>query len=465
MRNYNQSTLAIAKTLEGIKQDDADDWAQAVATMGDIYETSWITIAATGSSSSQEGIYSTVPERYKARALRDHGFHVRENLPEFAEPFNPIHEYDSWPLLRRAWVYQERQLSPRMIHFSQHQIFWSCNSSFQSQDEWYSSRWDIRRKKSLEEWKSIVSEYSGLKLTYESDRLPAIAAIVLRAMQNRPGDTYIAGMWRDTLIPDLFWYTVNLQARPRSTYSIPTWSWASASGEIQHFIREQSFQQVAQLLDVTFTSIGMPHMGKVEDASITLQGPAYSLPKSTCSNFGESVAGTCWSDIDVRLTSDIRCTVYRDFDWQAVKPPIGPDHDLTVLFLCEELGDSARVGQHFGGMILKAVEADAFERVGFVQIYPDPSKYGYPSDKESSDEECVEPAEDDEGGVDDEEIKDDNTAHKGAVYFSATRPLLGAERVEIDDVDIEDESSGSDGDDHTVSSFVRALPVQTFRIA
>jgi len=460
--------MYIAKPLEGIKQDDVEDWTEAAATMGDIYENSWITIAATGSHSSQKGIYSTVSDRYKARALENHEFQVRETLPGFSDPYQQFWKYDNWPLLRRAWVYQERQLSTRIVHFGQQQILWACNSSFQSQDGWYPSKWNPSIKKSLSDWTYIVSEYSALQLSYESDRLAAIAAIVLRVMQIRPDDTYIAGMWRETLIPDLFWYTVNLQARPHSTYNIPTWSWASASGQVQHYIREELFQQVAQVLDVTFTSIGMPHMGKVEDACITLQGPACSLPKSAHSISGNIIAAKLWQDIDPPLMSAIGCTVYNDFDWQAVKPPVGSDHELTILFLCEELGDSARVGQHFGGMVLKAVENDAFERVGFVHIYPDPSKYEYPSSEESSDEESseegAEAAKDDEDGEDDERMNDKNKAHKGAVYFSVTVPHVGAERVETDDVDIEDGTSGSDSDDHTVSSFVRALPVQTFRI-
>jgi len=456
----------ITKRSEGIKQDDGDDWAEAAATMGDIYEASWITIAATWSDSSQKGIYSTVSDRFKARALENHDFQVREALPGFPAGLPKSQELHHWPLLRRAWVFQEQQLSPRVVHFGEHQIFWACNSSFQSQDGWHHSKWNPGQKKSLSDWNSIVTEYSDLQLTYESDRLPAIAAIVLRAMQIRQHDTYIAGMWKDTLIPDLLWYTINLQARPRSTYSIPTWSWASASGGVQHYIREEPFQQIAQVLDVICTSIGMPHMGQVEDAYITLQGPACSLPKSAYPILGKKIEAKLWHHIDVPLMSDIRYSVFGDFDWQAVKPPVGSDHELTVLFLCEELGDPARVGQHFGGIVLEAVENDAYERVGFVHIYPDPIEYGYPSSKESSDkessEEGAEAAEDDGGGVDDEEINDDNTAHKGAVYFSATIPHIGAERVEIDD--IEDGTSGSDGDDHTVSSFVRALPVQTFRI-
>jgi hypothetical protein len=49
-------------------------------------------------------------------------------------------------------------------------------------------------------WHRMVEAYSGLALTYASDRLPAIAAIVERKMQLRQDDIYIAGMWTSSLL-------------------------------------------------------------------------------------------------------------------------------------------------------------------------------------------------------------------------------------------------------------------------
>jgi hypothetical protein len=455
--NHAHNLLFAAKLSQGIKQDDADDWAEAAATMGDIYEMSWITIAATGSDSSQKGIYSAVSDRYKARTLQGHDFQVREALPDFTER---IRENDNWPLLRRAWVYQERQLSPRTVHFGQQQIFWACNSSFQSQDGWYPSRLNPGKKKSLLDWKCIVSEYSALQLSYESDRLPAIAAIVLRVMQVRPRDTYIAGMWKETLMPDLSWYVSELQDRPRYKHRLPTWSWASASGKVDHFILNTPFVQVVQLLDVKFTYIGAPHLGQVEDASITLQGPSCPLPDSAYPILHGDVMAPASEGILVSSTSDIGYTLWMDFAWQATKPATGSDDNLTVLFLCEQVRESVCVGQVYGGMILKAVGANAFERVGFITIGPDTSGYSEESHEQDSDEGN---SDEGTGDEDDEETHNETMAHKGAVFFSATKPLVGAERIEIDDIGIEDESDGSDSDD-AVFAFVHALPVRTFTI-
>jgi len=455
--NDIRKLLDVTKLLKGIKQDDADDWVEAAATMGDIYEKSWITIAATGSSNSRKGIYSAVSDRYKARALQDHDFHVREDLTSFG------HGLESWPLLTRAWAYQERQLSPRMVHFGQEQIFWACNLNFKSQDGWYSSAsfFNPHRKTSLSDWYGMVAAYSGLQLTYESDRLPAIAAIVQRVMRIRPHDTYIAGMWKDTLIPDLLWYVMSLQARPRSTYCIPTWSWASASGEIRNVVGDRPFQQLVQLLDVTFTPIGTPHIGQVEGARITLQGPTCRFPESAFPILRQSVAATGDTDINVPLTSGIRCTISRDFDWQVVEPPVGSDHDLIILFLCKCLRDPWNLQKWHYGMIIRAVEDEVFERVGFGHIYLDSDGDSHHSSEDISDKESSE--------VNDEEADVKNMAHEGAVYFFPARPGASffptrsefeARTIEIQNAGMEHEINSDD----MLSSFVRALPIQTFTI-
>ena len=57
----------------------------------------------------------------------------------------------------------------------------------------------------VDRWHKLVNMYSGLDLTYASDRLPAIAAIVEREMRLRLDDVYIAGMWKKSLLSDLAW--------------------------------------------------------------------------------------------------------------------------------------------------------------------------------------------------------------------------------------------------------------------
>lgn len=34
-----------------------------------------------------------------------------------------------WPLLQRAWGFQERMLSPRVLHFAREELIWECQEA------------------------------------------------------------------------------------------------------------------------------------------------------------------------------------------------------------------------------------------------------------------------------------------------------------------------------------------------
>jgi hypothetical protein len=101
-------------------QDDDDDWKEAAATMAIIYERANLTIAATWAENSDCGLFASDQERYKARKLEDHELYIQER----GSLFPPPHSTNSYnfPLLNRAWVYQERLLSSRMVHFGKDQV-------------------------------------------------------------------------------------------------------------------------------------------------------------------------------------------------------------------------------------------------------------------------------------------------------------------------------------------------------
>jgi hypothetical protein len=48
---------------------------------------------------------------------------MREYYNEHSALAGPSH---TWPLLKRAWVFQERLLSPRLLHFSFGELIWEC---------------------------------------------------------------------------------------------------------------------------------------------------------------------------------------------------------------------------------------------------------------------------------------------------------------------------------------------------
>jgi hypothetical protein len=91
----------------------------------------------------------------------------------------------------------------------------------------------FRKEQLYAQWKTvIVQEYTGKKLTYGTDRLPALSGLAKVFMRNLK-DTYFAGLWHGDMHRGLLWYgTGDFKVSP--TYRAPTWSWASVDGPITH---------------------------------------------------------------------------------------------------------------------------------------------------------------------------------------------------------------------------------------
>jgi len=80
-------------------------------------------------------------------------------------------------------------------------------------------------------WLKIVSQYTKLDLTKETDRIMALSGLAKAASMNRnSSDRYLAGMWEEDLDESLLWAVPWAHKRPvtRSPQSSnPTWSWTS----------------------------------------------------------------------------------------------------------------------------------------------------------------------------------------------------------------------------------------------
>lgn len=238
-----------------IIQDSPQDWAQESTKMADIYQNSYLTIAATKSSNSAGGLFTTPDSRFKEHSFsvtdrggRERSLHCRQSQNHwFGSSFLRKEETPVPPLLQRAWVYQERVLSPRTLHFGHQEVLWecmsqtSCECSLWPQPEQACPRFDCRSQSRIrgwtaqdlvKEWHRAVSEYSTLALTKSSDRLPAIAGIARQMQKLRRGEDYFAGLWRESCLEDLLWFH-NCQQGPggyrecvRDTLCAPSWSWA-----------------------------------------------------------------------------------------------------------------------------------------------------------------------------------------------------------------------------------------------
>jgi hypothetical protein len=89
----------------------------------------------------------------------------------------------------------------------------------------------------LTSWLEVVEEYSKLRLTRQSDRLPALTGVTT-VFQKKLGCGYLSGIWQHDIARGILW-DVTRSDWLRSKRSIrrhdcaPTWSWASLILNVQ----------------------------------------------------------------------------------------------------------------------------------------------------------------------------------------------------------------------------------------
>lgn len=280
-----------------IVQDDDLDWQQQSAEMASIYRNSYITIAATRASDSEDGLFT-----YDS----DHVYHAKQTLvtlqsrngtkyPVFARV--PLqHDRRKFPLLKRAWVYQERLLSPRVLHFAGYELIFECKDLADCECGAISIFDDVFRRPLVESkavdplpkgtcvnfyWPKIVVEYSHLDLTYPNDIFPALSGLV-KHLCSTASDQYVAGLWRNSLLLDLLWFRVR-GGRRHTPWRAPSWSWASSethSGQSDlKFISMK--EPLAEVVDAAATPLGVDPTGAISSALLVLRAHAISTQLRT----------------------------------------------------------------------------------------------------------------------------------------------------------------------------------------
>jgi hypothetical protein len=146
------------------------------------------------------------------------------------------------PLYQRAWALEERLLSDRVLIFGYYMMFWECQSgryasaTLDTKDKILSHR--IPAEVSWRNWLIVIRDYTYRSLTVASDKLPALSGLA-QSFAQKTGYTYMAGMWKETLVTDLFWTQRHVLYGKRAEttlqsleYRAPSWSWASVEGNI-----------------------------------------------------------------------------------------------------------------------------------------------------------------------------------------------------------------------------------------
>ena len=248
-----------------IMQDPVDsaDWLREAGMMDLVYTGSDLNLAATAAEDSTKGLFY---DRGDVKTLNP----PTEILPIGGHPPQAYRivdngmwssDIDQAPLIRRAWVLQERLLASRVLHFGKRQLFWECcetdaaevlaqgplpgrNSmvtNFKNLDDperFVQENSDGRAFMGLERrfwpiilWTYIVEIYSAARLTKSEDKLIALSGIAKR-MQSKINSHYFAGLWRTFFELQLLWHVESDGSSRLPEYRAPSWSWAKVDGKI-----------------------------------------------------------------------------------------------------------------------------------------------------------------------------------------------------------------------------------------
>lgn len=206
-----------------ILQDSEEDKAREIAKVAMVYSNATVTMAVSRASSVDEGFLS---DRFPVEHTAVIELIVSEYqpgstktamlVPQEPDATDLVSVMDHNPLGKRAWTFQERLLSPRVLDYGEVQTRWWCPEMMKLKDAPERTVWTDgwvypeagdtgqldaiaqimegwiicdavplgrvssgqRQNNSVNEaelckrWKTIVDHYSGRQLTLSSDRLP-----------------------------------------------------------------------------------------------------------------------------------------------------------------------------------------------------------------------------------------------------------------------------------------------------
>jgi hypothetical protein len=281
-----------------ICQDDVKDWERESARMAAVYSNAYLTIAATGSSDAGGGLFFDRPGRSYLRTLfRSTNGAVKGDVLIF--PLATWLELDHStlvkmprnPLSYRGWAFQERVLARRVLHFAVNQISLECLQGTLFEDglrlpfryhtvhrrpDHTDTKANIR-----DEWRKMVDLYSDRRLTFASDKLPALSGVA-KAFADLLGDEYLAGTWSGSMIEDLCWYINSIPESPAGVavkadnYRGPSWSWTSVDDGVE-MKNWGPARNVAIVLDHHIEIAGDNPFGNLKSGWVKIEAPLIPL--------------------------------------------------------------------------------------------------------------------------------------------------------------------------------------------
>ncbi|KAI0152952.1 heterokaryon incompatibility protein-domain-containing protein [Xylariaceae sp. FL1272] len=386
-----------------IIQDDVADWEREAASMAQVYSQAYLTIAASAATDGTQGLLRTTPEGAHFDLYVDPEASLSNagvSIGPFLQRFRRL---VAAPLNTRAWTLQERILSPRMLHYAQHQLHWECRESIiseaggppfgelidnSSEESWHRGRLgeisddllekdesqklqddDLRAsngRREHESWYGLIQEYCERDLTNGSDKLPALSGIA-HAYSQRHDAEYVAGLWLDAIATGLLWHCRDAESLQRpATYRAPSWSWASVDGPVEFFSVSDGLilGDAIEIYDISGEVIpdGLDPFGKVRSGKLSLWGAVKT-----------ATLKTIYEDVNSDKTEKATARVIFD-EISAIGPatldtPI-PDGEVTCLLIATSYGSfGVRFNNNLVLLLTSTENHNEFKRLGMAMFY------------------------------------------------------------------------------------------------
>jgi len=234
--------------------------------MADIFQNAHVTICAMSSDSCQKGFLKDrsvwkFPVKFNSRlnpAITGTYWLVDVGRQPFTAPYSYYDKGGSeWS--RRGWVFQEAELSTRLLQFGAHMLHFESSECLVSANGhegvsvaprlFSGVQHRIRTTNETQEFGTDpfgfhhkMEKYASMKLAMPTDRLQAIASLARMRSKFQPGDEYLAGLWKSELPISLPWSPDNPSItreeavscrQPSNKPAAPSWSWACQTSRFQ----------------------------------------------------------------------------------------------------------------------------------------------------------------------------------------------------------------------------------------
>lgn len=241
-----------------IVQDQDCDWEMESSKMAAYYSNAYLVIAADQAGDSTQGFLDALGRHSHSTQ------HLSAEIGQIKNPDSSIsriykrvlgvsHYMDRHhrpllksPLNTRAWALQENLLAKRIVHFVEREILWECIEDLKCEcmemdhittsDRRRHAIGAVRKDQFIrlsyneetfgihELWLGLLSHYSTLNISYDTDLLPALSGLA-NLWQSRGAGKYLAGFWEDYILESIIWVTTGggLIQRARE-YRAPSWS-------------------------------------------------------------------------------------------------------------------------------------------------------------------------------------------------------------------------------------------------